>query len=310
MARPYFPSLVLAAALASAACTDTTAPRADGATYDLIFESMETPFENQSQLFLLPYGSTTAAPLFPAGTYGAQPRVSADGRWVAYISPSGGNGDEAIWLARTDGTERRQVFISPGTLILRPAPSPDGSRIAFQAYDEQLESSRIWIVSANGTNAHAVTTEAHDGIFVHTTPVWSADGTRLALAIGTPGALRIATMSAEGGPLTVVTQPADGSDTEPYWSPDGTQLVFVHTTTPAQNDLVVLTLAGGNRRTLYTGNGRHPAWSPTGEVIAFSARLGQEPNELFVIPAAGGTAQRVTTNEVPDRHPNWVRRDP
>jgi TolB protein len=224
------------------------------------------------------------------------------------MAPTGANGDEAIWIARADGTERRQVFTSPGTVILRPAPSPDGSRIAFQAYDEQVQSSRIWIVNANGTNAHAVTTDPHDGIFVHTSPSWSPDGSRLALALGTPGNLRVATMSAEGGPITVVTQPASGSDTEPFWSPDGTQLVIVHTTTPAQNDLEVVTLATGQRRTLYAGNGRHPAWSPSGDLIAFSARLGQDPNELFVVPAGGGAAQRVTTNDVPDRHPNWVRR--
>jgi Tol biopolymer transport system component len=52
--------------------------------------------------------------------------------------------------------------------------------------------------------------------------------------MGTPGNLRLATMSAEGGPLTPVTQLASGSDTEPHWSPDGTQLLFAHTTSPAR----------------------------------------------------------------------------
>jgi Tol biopolymer transport system component len=73
---------------------------------------------------------------------------------------------------------------------------------------------------------------------------------------------------------------------------------------------VIVTIATGQRQTLYSGNGRHPAWSPTGQLIAFSARLDLEPNELFVVPAAGGAVQRITTNEVADRHPNWVRREP
>ena len=310
MARPSCIPLLLAATFTAAACTDSTAPQPDDARYDLIFESMTAPTANQSHLFLLASGATSPAPLFTGAPYAAQPRVSADGRWVAFLSPSAVNGDEILWIARTDGSERHEVFASPGSVISRPAPSPDGSRIAFQMYSDDLTSSRIWVVNASGTNAHAVTTAAHDGSYIYTTPAWSPDGSKLALAAGTPGNLRVGTMSAEGGPVTTVTEPTSGSDTEPAWSPDGTQIVLVHTTTPAQNDLVIVSLATGQRRTLYSGNGRHPAWSPGGALIAFSARLGVEPNELFVMPADGGSVQRITTNEVPDRHPNWVRREP
>ena len=235
--------------------------------------------------------------------------MSADGRWVAFLSLRTGGAEDAVWLARTDGTERRQVFTSDGVQI-RPAPSPDGSRIAFEYYDAANTSSMIWLVNANGTGAYAVTTQPHPAPFVHAAPAWSPDGTRLAVAMGAPGSLQLATMSADGGPITLVTQPTSGSDTEPYWSPDGRSLVFVHTTSPAQNDIVVVDLATGQRRTLFTGNAHHPAWSPTGQVVAFSARVGADPAELYAIPAVGGTAQRVTTNEVADRHPNWVRRTP
>jgi Tol biopolymer transport system component len=310
MARPLSISLLLAVALGATACSDSTAPQPDDVRYDLIFESMAAPTANQSQLYLLASGATSPIPLFNGPPYAAQPRVSADGRWVAFLSPSPVNGDEVLWIARTDGSEHHEVFTSPGSVISRPAPSPDGSRIAFQMYSDDLTSSRIWVVNANGTNAHALTTAVHDGGYIYTTPSWSPDGSTLALAAGTPGNLRVGTMSADGGEVTTVTQPGSGSDTEPTWSPDGSRLAIVHTTSPAQNDLVIVTIATGQRRTLYTGNGRHPAWSPTGQLIAFSARLGVEPNELFIAPAEGGVVQRITTNDVPDRHPNWVRREP
>jgi TolB protein len=310
MTRPFKLALLLAAALMSAACADSTAPQPDDDRYDLIFESMAAPTATQSQLFLLTAGAPSPAPLFTSVIFAAQPRVSADGRWVTFLSPSPTTGDDVLWIARTDGSERHEVFTSPGTVIARPAPSPDGSRIAFQMYDEALTTSRIWLVNANGTNAHAITTAAHDGSYVYTSPSWSPDGGKLALAAGTPGNLRVGTMSAEGGPVTTVTQPASGSDLEPAWSPDGSQLVLVHTTSPAKNDLVIVTLATGQRRTLYTGNARQPAWSPAGQLIAFSARLDVEAHELYVMPADGGVAQRITTNEVADRYPSWVRRSP
>jgi Tol biopolymer transport system component len=308
MARLHSIPLLLAA-LAAVSCADVTAPPASDSTYDLIFESMGSASENASRLFVLPDGANAPTPLFGDGSYASQPRVSADGRWIAYVAPRPEDGAGAVWLARTDGTGRRQVFATDETLS-RPAPSPDGSRIAFQVTDPTTGSSRIWLANADGSGAYAITLEQHPAPYVHAAPAWSPDGTRLALAVGTPDNLRIATMSAEGGALTMVTQPASGSDTEPSWSPSGTHLVFTYTRTPALSDLVIVTLASGSERTLYTGNAHHPAWSPTGQVIAFSARIGGQAADLYAMPAAGGEAQRVTTTEVSDRYPNWVRRTP
>jgi TolB protein len=300
---------VLLAALAASACGDATAPLADGAVYDLVFESTASPQETQSRVFRLRSGESTPTSLFGDQIYATQPRVSADGRWVAFVAPASGGVQDAVWLARTDGTERRQVFSSDGVLA-RPAPSPDGSRIAFQYFDATNGSSMIWLVNAGGSGAYAITTQPHPAPFVHTAPAWSPDGLKIAFAMGEPGTLQLATMSADGGPITALTQPTSGSDTDPHWSPDGRSLAFVHATAPAQNDIAILDFTTGQRRTLFTGNARDPAWSPTGQVIAFSARIGGEAPELYVISADGGAAQRVTTNEVADRHPNWVRRTP
>jgi TolB protein len=300
---------VLLAALAAFACGDATAPVTEGAVYDLVFERTASPQETQSRLFRLRSGESTPTSVFGDQIYAAQPRVSSDGHWVAFIAPASGGVEDAVWLARTDGTERRQVFTSDGGLA-RPSPSPDGSRIAFQYSDAATGSSMIWLVNAGGTGAYAITTQPHQAPFVHTAPAWSPDGSKIAFAMGAPGNLQLATISAGGGPITAVTQPASGSDTEPHWSPDGRSLAFVHATAPAQNEIAIVDLATGQQRTLFTGNARTPAWSPTGQVIAFSARIGGEAAELYVISADGGAAQRVTTSEVADLHPNWVRRTP
>ena len=310
MARFPTKSLLLATTVAATACSDLTSPPRDDTSYDLLFESMASPQENQSHIYVLRAGAAAAVPLFNDQSYGTQPRVSLDGRWVAYIAPRPEDGAGAIWLANVDGTQRRQVFTSSGESLLWPAPSPDGSRIAFQAYDEVTGSSKIWIVNANGSGAFAITTEPHAAPFVHTAPAWSPDGTRIALAMGAPGSLRLAIMSATGGALTVLTQPAAGSDTEPHWAPTGTHLVFARTTSPAASDLMVVNVANGATGVIYAGNAHHPAWSPNGQLILFSARPPGEPDELFAISTIDGSTQRVTSNAVADRHPNWARHVP
>src|SRR5882762_7660078 len=103
-------SLLFAASLAATACIDATAPSVDVASYDLLFESMASPQENQAQLFRLREGETIQIPVLGGNNFAAQPRVSADGRWVAYMAPRPGGAENAVWLARTDGTGQRLLF--------------------------------------------------------------------------------------------------------------------------------------------------------------------------------------------------------
>jgi len=302
-------SLLLATTLVAGCLDTTTAPLPDPVVYDLIFESTASPAETQSQLFVLRQGATSAVPLFAAGTYASQPHVSADGRWVAFVSLRPEDGASAVWIARTDGTQGHLVFTTDETLLW-PAPSPDGSQIAFQVFDDVTGSSRIWIVNANGSGARAITLDAQPDPFVRTAPSWSPDGTTIAFAMGAPGSLRIATIPAAGGAVTTVTQPVAGNATEPSWSPSGNFLVFARTTSPALSDLVIVNRATGGLTALYTGNAHSPAWSPSGQIILFSARSGGEPSEIYAIDAVGGTPQRITNNQVMDRFPNWARRTP
>ncbi|MGH9143733.1 MAG: TolB family protein, partial [Vicinamibacterales bacterium] len=60
--------------------------------------------------------------------------------------------------------------------VRQPAWSPDGKRIAFQAY--RSTTWQIWTVNADGTDLRAVTSGPYDD----REPQWSPDGTQIAFA--------------------------------------------------------------------------------------------------------------------------------
>jgi Tol biopolymer transport system component len=83
---------------------------------------------------------------------------------------------------------------------------------------------------------------------------------------------RIFVMDADGGNQIQLTSDEDCS---PYWSPDGSQIVFDsyrerYGGTIKDRNIFVMDADGGNLTQLTRGGGRRPAWSPDGNHILFS----------------------------------------
>lgn len=101
----------------------------------------------------------------------------------------------------------------------------------------------------------------------------------------------------------------DWDDSDPRWSPDGSQIVFVSNRTKdadsnRNSDLFVVSAAGGEPRKLTNNPGpdSSPDWSPDGKWIAYSTEIRPElfyydMSILAVIPAAGGEP-RLLTNDL------------
>ncbi len=107
----------------------------------------------------------------------SDPQISPDGKWVAYVVTSvdleknSTNAD--IWLASTDGKERKQLTASPKA-DRHPRWSPDGKQILFES--NRSGENQLWVISLDGGEARQVTTistEAANGI-------WSPDSTHIA----------------------------------------------------------------------------------------------------------------------------------
>lgn len=122
---------------------------------------------------------------------------------------------------------------------------------------------------------------------------------------GSPGSLRqIITMPAAGGdPLTI--SDGLGDDTDPAWSPDGSQIAFV-SRREGQSELYIMNADGSNVRqlTFDLDVASDPAWSPDGSRIAFSSN-----GDIFVVDADASDdliiVQTVLSEDAAAWSPTW-----
>ncbi|MFD2416375.1 hypothetical protein [Amycolatopsis pigmentata] len=161
---------------------------------------------------------------------------------------------------RPDGTDPRSLGLSvlaedpdaatdslklfdpgPGSdpWTVREAYSPDGRQIAVSRFETvgDVKSERIWLVDADGSNAHPLSIQDRKPGDWETDQAWSPDGRFLAFARRSPGApnreggaSHVVIVRVDTGQVTgTVRNPdptADEDDTQPAWSPDGTTLAF------------------------------------------------------------------------------------
>lgn len=143
------------------------------------------------------------------------PSVSPDGSEFVYLSDSGGYGN--LWLAKTDGSEVRQLTFQrdTGTFVGLPVWSPVENQIAFI----QTRSSRSeqWLIRSDGSGLQQVTTGA-------AWAYWSGDGRWLYYGALHEGNNCIIKIPASGGQKTVVR--CDNA-ISPAVSSDGSSLYFV-----------------------------------------------------------------------------------
>jgi TolB protein len=75
-----------------------------------------------------------------------------------------------------------------------PAPSPDGSKIAFMSSSRGATNWEIWVMDTNGSNPRRLTDNGNnDGL-----PTWSPDGKSIAYVSDAGGVWAIWVMNADG----------------------------------------------------------------------------------------------------------------
>src|SRR6185295_11039510 len=94
----------------------------------------------------------------------------------------------------------------------QPSWSPDGSRIAFQAYPA-AGTWQIWTIKADGTDPRPLTS----GPFDDREPSWSPDGQRIAFSSDRSGSYDVWVLTLASGQLTQVTA-GPANEFQPSWS--------------------------------------------------------------------------------------------
>jgi len=235
----------------------------------------------------------------------ANPRVSPDGRSIAFVSDKHGNFD--IFIADAMGRNPRQITLS-ASADDNPAWTPDGlsivfdsSRLGYRAlFRINLDNERVveqivargaddfapsvshngeviafgalsgveslWLTQINGSRLKQI----GEGI----TPRWEPSGNRLLFASSKGGNSDVWLVNLDGRELVQLTLDS-AEDRSPSWSPDGRRIAFSSNRT-GNFDLWMLNLDNGRltQLTNHPGDDDNPEWSPEGKYIYFDSWRG------------------------------------
>ncbi len=142
-----------------------------------------------------------------------------------------------------------------------PAPSPDGSQIAFSYQGD------IWTVPSSGGEAQRLTAHAA----YESNPCWSPDGQWIAFASTRAGNDDVYIIPVAGGAVRRLTWHSD-NDTPTGWTPDSRAVLFSSRRYVRDGDnagLFLVPLEGGTPQTVMTVGARSAVVSPDGQHLAF-----------------------------------------
>ncbi len=201
-----------------------------------------------------------------------------------------------IWVMPASGGAATALTDPVGD-ARQPAWSPDGSRIAFQAYWDG--NYHIWSVGADGTGLRQHTR----GRFDHREPHWSPDGGRLAFSSDRSGSYDVWVMRLDSGGLEQLTD-WPGNEYGPAFSPDGREVAFA-----ADGDRSGIWLTGsggsgavagdGGPRRVAEGDGGElnaPSWSTDGRTLSFNS-ISEGRSRLHAVAASEGELRTLTGEE-------------
>ena len=241
--------------------------------------------------------------------YAADPQLSPDGQWVAYVRRfSDAQTDRRyanLWLVRTDGSGHRPLT-NGRTHDEHPRWSPDGKRLAYLS--DKGGSAQLTVRYMDTGESFTLTSGPNAPV----APAWSADGTQLAfLQLVSEPALVI------GKPLT---PPAGAIWSAPPKYTD--KLAFrwndVGEVPSGWLHAFVVRADGGAPRQVTSGRFHHGglpyqpgtvSWTPDGGELVLSARrtdkaeLAATESDLWAVSTNTGAMRRLTDRIGPDNNP-------
>lgn len=187
----------------------------------------------------------------------------------------------------------------PG-LEVRPALSPDGTRVAFAKRARKGNQADIFVCQRRAESPQQIT--SHAGYESY--PTWSPDGSWLAFVRWTDESSGIFTIPAIGGEPRRVYR-TGGFPRHLDWSPNGRSIVFSESTGDGHARLLLLDLQADEktpqvltRPTPGEASDTYPRFSPSGDEVAFIRTARSGLSDVFCVGLADGEVRRLTSGQI------------
>ncbi|MCB9933072.1 MAG: PD40 domain-containing protein [Planctomycetes bacterium] len=191
----------------------------------------------------------------------SRPRLSPDGRLIAFQSRRSGNSD--LWIVSVNGGEPSRVTTDPKDDFFHNW-SPDGSALVFCS--ERSGNRDVWLKRIDGSPAVQLTTspESDDD------PSFSPDGKLIAFDSARRGTADIWLMDADGRNQRFVT---GGPDVEqsPVFSRDGSILYYERYASGESTTSIYVTTPAGGGAVLLAGAANSPSETLDGARVVFAS---------------------------------------
>ncbi|MFT3701284.1 MAG: hypothetical protein QM802_02890 [Agriterribacter sp.] len=230
------------------------------------------------------------------------PSWSPDGTKITYVRDLNGS---AIYVINADGTNKKRLSATPG-FDVTPGWSPDGSRIVYSKMlgfpiPNQIPKTEIHIMNADGTGDTTILPSSDFSV----EPRWSVKNLIAFLSLRN-GGQHIFSMNIDGTNLKQLT--TLGSNAEPVFSPDGSQICFGSDRQGDAKLNIFLMNSDGSNQTALT-NFAKPVeigdvdWSKDGKKIIFEydidGKKQSDPNAYADVRFINVETRQVTSTQQP-----------
>jgi len=223
------------------------------------------------------------------------PRLSPDGRFLAYTSYLDKNPD--LFILDLETGRRQKISAAPG-LNISPAWSPDGQWIALALSRDG--GTNLYLLHRDGSKLRQLTS----GSGINVSPTFSPNGRQIAFVSDRGGSPQIYMMDVEGTNTRRLTFTGN-YNASPRWSPKGDKIAFISRHGEVFN-IYLMNPDGSEMKQLTSnaGNNEDPAWSPNGRHIVFTSNRDGK-RTLYIMNADGSNQRRLIDNGRENYLPEW-----